>query len=153
MAGYSAESFEGRLDGVQITEDTDGAMNAQIVEEYSMWKANAPYLYDLIINHSMDWPSLTVQWLPERAEAPGQDHTVQKVVLGTHTCKDYPNFLMIAEVYVPCEGSFVEHCDGSKKVPCACGFVAILRGIWFVGYFSPLALLILLVPNCLIVVL
>ncbi|RCV41728.1 hypothetical protein SETIT_9G159200v2 [Setaria italica] len=116
MAGYSAESFEGRLDGVQITEDTDGAMNAQIVEEYSMWKANAPYLYDLIINHSMDWPSLTVQWLPERAEAPGQDHTVQKVVLGTHTCKDYPNFLMIAEVYVPCEGSFVEHCDGSKKV-------------------------------------
>lgn len=128
------ESLEERLDGVRITEDTDAAMNAQLEEEYSMWKANAPYLYDLIINHSLDWPSLTVQWLPERAEAPGQDHAVQKVVLGTHTCKGYPNFLMIAEVYVPCEGSFVEHCDQSKKVSCAC-VLLLFYVVFGLGYF------------------
>ena len=121
MLGDLPENFEGGLDGMKITEDTEAAMNAQIMEDYHMWKENTPFLYDLVISHSLDWPSLTVQWLPGRAEAPGKDHSVQKVVLGTHTCKDYPNFLMIAEVYVPCEVSFVEHCDESKKVPCGCG--------------------------------
>ena len=36
-------------------------------EEYKIWKKNTPFLYDLVITHALEWPSLTVQWLPVRA--------------------------------------------------------------------------------------
>jgi hypothetical protein len=26
---------------------------------------NAPFLYDLVMTHALEWPSLTVQWLTE----------------------------------------------------------------------------------------
>lgn len=32
-----------------------------INEEYKIWKKNCPYLYDLVITHALEWPSLTVQ--------------------------------------------------------------------------------------------
>ena len=35
-----------------------------INEEYKIWKKNTPFLYDLVITHALEWPSLTVQWLP-----------------------------------------------------------------------------------------
>lgn len=36
-----------------------------IEEEYVNWKNNVPFLYDVVITHKLEWPSLTVQWLPE----------------------------------------------------------------------------------------
>lgn len=39
-----------------------------IQEEYKVWKKNAPFLYDVLISHALDWPSLTTQWLPLREE-------------------------------------------------------------------------------------
>jgi hypothetical protein len=36
-------------------------------EEYKIWKKNTPFLYDLVVTHALEWPSLTVQWLPVRA--------------------------------------------------------------------------------------
>lgn len=36
-----------------------------INEEYKIWKKNSPFLYDLVATHALEWPSLTVQWLPE----------------------------------------------------------------------------------------
>ena len=29
-------------------------------------KKNAPFLYDVVITHALDWPSLSVQWFPDR---------------------------------------------------------------------------------------
>ncbi|KAJ7559142.1 hypothetical protein O6H91_04G072200 [Diphasiastrum complanatum] len=72
-------------------------------EEYKIWKKNTPFLYDLVITHALEWPSLTVQWLPERQEPPGKDYSVQKLILGTHTSDNEPNFLMLAEVQLPLE--------------------------------------------------
>lgn len=37
-----------------------------IAEEYKVWKKNAPFLYDVVLTHPLEWPSLTVQWLPGR---------------------------------------------------------------------------------------
>ena len=31
-----------------------------------IWKKNTPFLYDLVVTHALEWPSLTVQWLPVR---------------------------------------------------------------------------------------
>lgn len=36
-----------------------------INEEYKIWKKNSPFLYDMVMTHALEWPSLTVQWLPE----------------------------------------------------------------------------------------
>ncbi|BBN09599.1 histone-binding protein RBBP4 [Marchantia polymorpha subsp. ruderalis] len=70
-------------------------------EEYKIWKKNTPFLYDLVITHAMEWPSLTVQWLPDRLEPAGKDYSVQKLILGTHTSDNEPNYLMLAEVQLP----------------------------------------------------
>jgi len=47
-------------------EFNDGFENQTINEEYKIWKKNAPFLYDIAITHELDWPSLTVQWLPTK---------------------------------------------------------------------------------------
>jgi histone-binding protein RBBP4 len=57
-------------------------------------------LYDLVVTHALEWPSLTVQWLPDRVEPSGKDYSVQKLILGTHTSENEQNYLMIAEVQV-----------------------------------------------------
>lgn len=76
-----------------------------INEEYKIWKKNTPFLYDLVFTHALEWPSLTVEWLPSREEPPGKDYSVQKMILGTHTSEDEPNYLMIALVQLPVENS------------------------------------------------
>jgi hypothetical protein len=35
-------------------------------ENYKIWKKNVPYLYDVMVTHTLEWPSLTVQWLPDK---------------------------------------------------------------------------------------
>ena len=39
---------------------------AIVNEEYKIWKKNAPFLYDIVMSHALDWPSLTVDWLPTK---------------------------------------------------------------------------------------
>lgn len=36
-----------------------------INEEYKIWKKNTALLYDVVITHALEWPSLTCQWLPD----------------------------------------------------------------------------------------
>ncbi|XBH62698.1 hypothetical protein VPH35_116856 [Triticum aestivum] len=43
-----------------------------------------------IITHALEWPSLTMQWLPDRTDPVGV-HSVQKMVLGTHSSDNKPN--------------------------------------------------------------
>ena len=46
-------------------EEYDTEREERIVnEEYKIWKKNTPFLYDLVITHALEWPSLTCQWLP-----------------------------------------------------------------------------------------
>lgn len=82
-----------------------------INEEYKVWKKNAPYLYDLVVTHSFEWPSLTIQWLPDIDRPEGKPYTIQRLLLGTHTSDNEPNFLQIATVQMPTE----EHEIDSKK--------------------------------------
>ncbi|CAI7793922.1 unnamed protein product [Closterium sp. NIES-53] len=72
-----------------------------INEEYKIWKKNTPFLYDLVITHALEWPSLTVQWMPERQEPAGKDYSVQRMVLGTHTSDNEQNYLMLVDVQLP----------------------------------------------------
>lgn len=83
-----------------------------------MWKKNSPFLYDLVLTHSMEWPSLTVQWLPDKVVPPpptgaiGDSDaiaiSIQRLLLGTHTSDGEPNYLMFAEVKLPCESTVID---------------------------------------------
>ncbi|KAL5577609.1 hypothetical protein UlMin_019308 [Ulmus minor] len=81
--------------------DIISKQNRDIIEEYKSWKMNTPYLYDLIIIKALEWPSLTVQWLPDREEPGGEDYAIQKLILGTQAYEDDPNYLYIAQVKLP----------------------------------------------------
>jgi len=80
--------------------DSEEALEDRILnEEYKVWKKNSPFLYDLVMTHSLEWPSLTVQWLPDISRPPDRDVSVHKLILGTHTSNSDPNYLMVAEVF------------------------------------------------------
>ncbi|CAH9081735.1 unnamed protein product [Cuscuta epithymum] len=87
-------------------------------EEYKIWKKNTPFLYDMVITHALEWPSLTVEWLPDREEPAGEDYSVQKMILGTHTSDDEPNYLMLAQIQLPLEDAEIDdrHCDDQQDV-------------------------------------
>ncbi|CAM9097688.1 unnamed protein product, partial [Heterosigma akashiwo] len=53
------------------------------------------------MTHALEWPSLTVQWLPEIKKPEGKDYSIQKMILGTHTSNAEQNHLMIATVNLP----------------------------------------------------
>lgn len=72
-----------------------------INEQHKIWKKNAPFLYDIVVTHSLQWPSLTVQWLPDKTCSADQDYSKQRLLLGTNTSGTEQNYLMIAELQLP----------------------------------------------------
>ncbi|KND04531.1 uncharacterized protein SPPG_00258 [Spizellomyces punctatus DAOM BR117] len=72
-----------------------------INEEYKIWKKNSPFLYDTVITHALEWPTLTVQWLPDIERPEGKDYTLQRLIMGTHTSDSEQNYLQIAQVQLP----------------------------------------------------
>ncbi|TFK42029.1 WD40-repeat-containing domain protein [Crucibulum laeve] len=75
--------------------------NKLINEEYKTWKKNAPYLYDMVITHALDWPSLTCQWFPDKEQNPNKPYTTHRLLLGTHTSGQAQDYLQIATVQIP----------------------------------------------------
>lgn len=61
-----------------------------------------------MISHALEWPSLSVQWLPDRTIPAGVGYSVQKIVIGTHTSDNEQNSLCIAEVKLPLEASEID---------------------------------------------
>ena len=70
-----------------------------INDEYKTWKKNSPYLYDLMISRALQWPSLTVDWLPNKDWV--GDYSVQKIAIGTHTNRSEQDMIRICNVKIP----------------------------------------------------
>ena len=83
--------------------DDDAGVEQTINEDYKIWKKNTPFLYDLVLTHALEWPSLTCQWLPDKRIVTGKDYSIHKLVLGTHTTDGEQNYLMIGEAKLPNE--------------------------------------------------
>ncbi|KAI9300321.1 WD40-repeat-containing domain protein [Cunninghamella echinulata] len=58
----------------------------------------------MVMTKALDWPSLTCQWLPDVESRPDKNYKIQRLLLGTHTNDEEPNYLQIAEVKLPLEG-------------------------------------------------
>uniref|UniRef100_T1JFL0 Histone-binding protein RBBP4-like N-terminal domain-containing protein n=1 Tax=Strigamia maritima TaxID=126957 RepID=T1JFL0_STRMM len=94
----------------------DDAVEERVInEEYKIWKKNTPFLYDLVMTHALEWPSLTAQWLPDVTRPEGKDYSVHRLILGTHT-SDEQNHLLIASVQLPSEDAQFDasHYDNEK---------------------------------------
>ncbi|PWN51229.1 putative chromatin assembly factor 1 subunit C [Violaceomyces palustris] len=91
-----------------IDVDSDQAATAQAMlsnEEYKIWKKNSPFLYDLVVTHALEWPSLTCQWFPDKETPANKSYTQHRLLLGTHTSGQDQNYLQIAQVQLPNTGS------------------------------------------------
>jgi len=91
-----------------MPDDEVTSLEQQVNEEYKIWKKNTPFLYDLVLTHALEWPSLTLQWLPDNRKPPNKDYSVHKMILGTHTNDGDQNYLMIAEVRLPLEDTEID---------------------------------------------
>lgn len=60
------------------------------------------------MTHALEWPSLTVEWLPGKTETEGANFTQQRLLLGTHTSSDEQNYLMVADVRLPKEDTEID---------------------------------------------
>ncbi|PLW19053.1 hypothetical protein PCANC_07746 [Puccinia coronata f. sp. avenae] len=70
-------------------------------EEYKIWKKNSPFLYDLVFTHALEWPTLTTQWFPDQEMSSDKTYTNQRILIGTHTSDNEPNYLQIVSVRLP----------------------------------------------------
>mmetsp|Transcript_12560 Transcript_12560/g.18453 ORF Transcript_12560/g.18453 Transcript_12560/m.18453 type:complete len:148 (-) Transcript_12560:3295-3738(-) len=75
--------------------------------EYKIWKKNTPYLYDFVMTHSLEWPSLSCQWFPTLKNA-GEHAMEHSLLLGTHTTGEQ-NYLMLASVNLPKIDSVIDN--------------------------------------------
>jgi len=77
-------------------------LQKMINEEYKIWKKNAPFLYDCILSHALEWPSITVDWCLKKQNhiQKNLEFTTQQLILGTHTDGEQ-NHLLFAEVKLP----------------------------------------------------
>jgi histone-binding protein RBBP4 len=88
------------------------AASMEEMEEYQNWKKNAAVLYDLVISHPLEWPSLTVQWLP--SESSTRSH---RLVVGTHTTDEAPNHLMLLDATLPLPPRLAAASGGAVPTP------------------------------------
>ncbi|CAN1192500.1 WD-40 repeat-containing protein MSI3, partial [Linum perenne] len=100
-----AASKSNQIKSMAAKEEEQESSDQVVEEEFSVWKKNTPVLYDLVISHPLEWPSLTAHWVPLAAPLPyAADPTsfnVHKLVLGTHTSDEFPNYLLIADAVLP----------------------------------------------------
>ncbi|KAI1885120.1 hypothetical protein AGOR_G00216910 [Albula goreensis] len=120
----------GRTPEMAEKEVYDDAVEERVInEEYKIWKKNTPFLYDLVMTHALEWPSLTVQWLPDVNRPEGKDYAVHRLVLGTHT-SDEQNHLVIASVQIPNDDAQFDasHYDSEKGA--GKRFIPEVLGLW-----------------------
>jgi histone-binding protein RBBP4 len=110
-----AAKLEGKDSAVAVSSTTTSILPSNdilderlIDAEYKIWKKNTPYLYDFVLTHSLEWPSLTCQWLPTVRSTKNNKTTIEhQLLLGTHTTDDEPNYLMIATCLLPYDDRIV----------------------------------------------
>ncbi|KAJ7967155.1 WD-40 repeat-containing protein [Quillaja saponaria] len=101
-----------------MAEEQEAGGPDQVEEEFSVWRKNTPILYDLIISHPLEWPSLTVHWVPSSPQPyTNPSFNVHKLVLGTHTSEGVPNFLMIADAVLPTTTSEIDGDSQNTIIP------------------------------------
>jgi len=83
---------------VEAADDEEKVASEQVV----FWK-NASLMYDACFSRKLEWPSLTVEWLPgtTRTEPLTEGWKRHQLVIGTHTDRTKENELLLVAVDLP----------------------------------------------------
>ncbi|XP_031129199.1 WD-40 repeat-containing protein MSI1-like [Ipomoea triloba] len=73
----------------------------ELLAMHEFWKSNAQNLYDMVVTYNSDWPTPTVEWLPDGEEPEGESYTVQKLIVGTRAPENEQNSLLLLQVRLP----------------------------------------------------
>jgi histone-binding protein RBBP4 len=60
------------------------------------------------MTEALEWPSLTVQWLPGQVVNFEKHVATHKLLLGTHTSENEQNYLMVADVVIPTADAVID---------------------------------------------
>ena len=82
-----------------------------INEEYKIWKKNSPFLYDTLYSHCLTWPSLTVEWFPDKDIPQNSGFSLQKLLIGTHTSNEEQNYVQVMKTKLPLDDSPVDNSE------------------------------------------
>ncbi len=74
----------------------------RINEEYKIWKKNVCFMYDYIITHSMDWPTLSLDFYPS-PDSPHEDYYIEHILTSTYTGGKEQERLLVTECKVAAE--------------------------------------------------
>ena len=85
----------------------------------------SPFLYDTVVTHALEWPTLTTQWFPDKEtyiiyqgmtenRKPGNDYSTHRLLIGTHTSGADQNYLQIANVQLPISGTELANYDDER---------------------------------------
>ena len=55
----------------------------------------------MVVTHALEWPTLTMQWMPDKEVFSDKGFTRHRLLLGTHTSGQANNYLQIANVNLP----------------------------------------------------
>lgn len=70
-------------------------------EEFKIWKKTVPLLYDTVHTHALDFPALSVQWLPSYTVSENKNSVSVQFVYGTNTSSLSQDYLKLAQLEVP----------------------------------------------------
>jgi histone-binding protein RBBP4 len=83
------------------------------IHKYSHIVRLSLFRYDIVMTHSLEWPSLTCQWLPSSKNV-GPNTSELSLLLGTHTNEGETNHLMVATTIVATNDPVVAPADGKE---------------------------------------
>lgn len=99
-----------------MTQEQEKVNEKIINEEYKIWKKISPFLYDVVFTRALDWPSLTVEWLPESTVNEKGHYTTYSLLLGTHTSRAEQDYLKIVDLDMPLP-DFKTQVEQSRESP------------------------------------
>lgn len=70
-------------------------------EEFKIWKKTVPLLYDTINTHALEYPSLSVKWLPDYEFSADKSKIVVKFLYGTNSSQHTQDYLKLGSVELP----------------------------------------------------
>jgi WD40 repeat protein len=92
-------------------------------DNHLVWKKNSETLYDVFSEKTLEWPSLSVEWLPGVVPCEDREgYEVHSLLLGTHTTEDAQNKIHIARVEVPSEDTTIDAKNSGVNIELALSF-------------------------------
>lgn len=70
-------------------------------EEFKIWKKTVPLLYDTIQTQAIEYPSLSIKWLPDYTVAENKNSITVRFLFGSNTSSKAQDTLLLASVSLP----------------------------------------------------